>query len=67
MTILILTTIFVIVATFIMADLLADTGYTVRFCKRMWELFAFTVFVIGLAVYCIWCWMRGKQPTNIFN
>lgn len=67
MTTLILTTLFVIVATLIMADLLANTEYTVRFLDRAGQLFAFAIGVGALAIYCLWCWIRGKQPTNIFT
>lgn len=38
-----------------------------RVLTRIWELFAFFMMVIALSIYCLWCWIRGKKPENIFQ
>lgn len=62
-----ITALLVILLSLIVSDLFAGTGYTLRFFKRVWEAFAFMVFCAGLFIYCVWGWIRGKKPTNIFN
>ncbi len=57
----------VVLISVIIADLFAGTYYSLRFLERAGQLFAFAIGVGALTIYCIWCWIRGKQHTNIFN